>query len=344
MTYTATVKGGAGGVSDVAGNVLAADYVWSFTTADGTPSSLWDSTPVPAVITVADPGPVVLGLKFQSLTDGYITGIYFYKGAEKTRARTLAVSGPRPGLCWSSVTFLNETTSGWQYQALTNPVPIGSNTTYVVSYYAPVGEYSADAGYFTSSGVTNYPLVALSNTDAGGNGVFGYGGSGVFPTSSFNAANYWVDVEYVNSLPPDTTPPTVIAISPTNGAVGVALGAAVTVTFNEAMNPATITNGTISLTNSSGGLVGCTVAYFGATNTAILTPNSPLAPATVYTVVVANGAAGVKDVAGNALDKCLQLVFHYANARHDAPDGGSGKSCEWGGGGEPGHGGHGDVQ
>jgi hypothetical protein len=137
----------------------------------------------------------VLGLKFQSLTDGYITGIYFYKGPENmgTHLGSLWTS---TGTLLGSVTFVNETSSGWQYQALTNPVPIGSNTTYVVSYYAPVGKYSADAGYFTSSGVTNYPLVARSTTDAGGNGVYAYGGSGVFPGSSFNADNYWVDVSF----------------------------------------------------------------------------------------------------------------------------------------------------
>jgi VCBS repeat-containing protein len=32
-TYTATIRGGVDGVKDLAGNVLAADYVWSFTTA-----------------------------------------------------------------------------------------------------------------------------------------------------------------------------------------------------------------------------------------------------------------------------------------------------------------------
>ena len=32
-TYTATVKGGASGVKDLAANALAADKVWTFTTA-----------------------------------------------------------------------------------------------------------------------------------------------------------------------------------------------------------------------------------------------------------------------------------------------------------------------
>jgi len=36
-TYTATLSGGAGGITDMAGNALAANFSWSFTTADTTP-------------------------------------------------------------------------------------------------------------------------------------------------------------------------------------------------------------------------------------------------------------------------------------------------------------------
>jgi hypothetical protein len=39
-TYTATVKGGASGVKDAAGNPLSADEVWTFTTAPAAPSNL----------------------------------------------------------------------------------------------------------------------------------------------------------------------------------------------------------------------------------------------------------------------------------------------------------------
>ena len=39
-TYTATVKGGSGGVTDVAGNALAADVSWSFTTEASPPQVL----------------------------------------------------------------------------------------------------------------------------------------------------------------------------------------------------------------------------------------------------------------------------------------------------------------
>ena len=44
-TYTATLSSGASGIKDVAGNALAADYGWSFTTAAGPscPCSLFAS-------------------------------------------------------------------------------------------------------------------------------------------------------------------------------------------------------------------------------------------------------------------------------------------------------------
>src|SRR6185295_16727453 len=44
-TYTATVKGGAAGVTDAAGNALAADLVWSFTTIDTTPPTITTRSP-----------------------------------------------------------------------------------------------------------------------------------------------------------------------------------------------------------------------------------------------------------------------------------------------------------
>ena len=51
--YTATIKGASGGASDVAGNVLAADYVWSWTTAaapsgDTVPPTVLGSNPLDA--------------------------------------------------------------------------------------------------------------------------------------------------------------------------------------------------------------------------------------------------------------------------------------------------------
>ncbi|MGZ8905424.1 MAG: DUF4082 domain-containing protein, partial [Methylobacter sp.] len=71
---------------------------------------------------------------------------------------------------------------------------------------APVGRYSANTNFF-STGLTSGPLYAFGSAESGGNGVYQYG-SGGFPTSSWNSANYWVDVVFTTSIGPDTTPPT----------------------------------------------------------------------------------------------------------------------------------------
>ena len=199
ISYTATVRGGSSaGVKDLAGNALATDYVWSFTTAVGGPPptySVWDDTATPATLAEPDTNAVELGMKFRSSVAGYITGIRFYKSATNT--------GAHVGNLWSStgtrlgtVNFENESASGWQYQAFSSPVPINAGTTYIVSYFAPVGRYSANGGYFASAGVGSGPLTALANGVDGGNGVYRYGSTSGFPNQTWNSTNYWVDVVF----------------------------------------------------------------------------------------------------------------------------------------------------
>jgi hypothetical protein len=137
---------------------------------------------------------VELGLKFRSEVDGQVTGVRFYKGSGNT--------GTHVGRLWSGsgqllaqATFTDETTSGWQQVSFAFPVAIQANTTYVVSYHAPVGRYAEDDGYFTSP-YTNGPLRAPSDSEAGGNGIHRYGSGGVFPTSTYRSANYWVDMVF----------------------------------------------------------------------------------------------------------------------------------------------------
>jgi hypothetical protein len=40
------------------------------------------------------------------------------------------------------------------------------------------------------------PLHALADGVSGGNGVYAYGGTSGFPTSTFRTQNYWVDVVF----------------------------------------------------------------------------------------------------------------------------------------------------
>jgi hypothetical protein len=81
--------------------------------------------------------------------------------------------------------------------AFASPVAITANTTYVASYLAPNGHYSVNAAGL-ASGVDNPPLHAVADS-ASQNGLFIYGPLSAFPTGSFNASNYWVDVLFAPS-------------------------------------------------------------------------------------------------------------------------------------------------
>jgi hypothetical protein len=65
------------------------------------------------------------------------------------------------------------------------------------------------------------------------------------------------------------------------------------------MNASTISGSTFQLRNSAGTLIPATVTYTNLVATLI--PSAPLAVSTTYTATVTGGAAGVKDLAGNAL-------------------------------------------
>ncbi len=105
----------------------------------------------------------------------------------------------------------------------------------------------------------------------------------------------------------DQTPPVVSSITPAAGAVGVAPGTAINITFNEAMDATTITNANITLRQTvSGAAVAGTVTYNATTRVATFTPSAPLAQTIGYTVTV---STAVKDAAGNALAAAFTSTF-----------------------------------
>ena len=73
---------------------------------------------------------------------------------------------------------------------------ITAGTVYVASYFAPVGHYAADGGYFAASGSTTALLHALQDGVSGGDGVYVYGSAAAFPNNTFLSTNYWVDVVF----------------------------------------------------------------------------------------------------------------------------------------------------
>jgi len=188
VTYTATVSG----ATNQAGVAMTAPYAWSFTTPASCPCTLFPASATPAVASAQDASAVELGMKFTADVGGNVTGVRFYKGASNT--------GTHIGNLWSNagqllatVTFTNETASGWQQATFSQPVAITAGTVYVVSYHTNVGFYSVNSGYFASA-FDNPPLHAVAN-GASPNGVYAYGAT-QFPNGSYNASNYWVDVVF----------------------------------------------------------------------------------------------------------------------------------------------------
>lgn len=95
------------------------------------------------------------------------------------------------------------------------------------------------------------------------------------------------------------TPPTVTLVTPPNASTLVCPNTAViTATFSKAMNPATISTSTFTLTGPGGASVSGAVTYVVATDIATFTPSGSLAASTAFTATVTTGA---KDTFGNAL-------------------------------------------
>lgn len=287
--YTMTVSG----AKDAAGNVLAAPVSWSFTTSGlaACPCTIWDSTATPGTPDANDTNAAELGVRFRPNADGYIYGIRFYKGPTNTGTHTASL-WTEAGVQLATATFVGETPSGWQTVQFATPVKVTKGTGYIASYFAPVGRYAADAGYFTNGGFLNGPVEALANTAAAPNGVYRYGSAG-FPDRTFGAANYWVDVVFNAAPPPDTTPPTVTGTAPVNGASSVPVGTTVSATFSEPVQASTVV---MSLAAGTSPVTGAT-AYDAASRTATFTPGAALAAATTYTATV----SGAKDLAGNTM-------------------------------------------
>ncbi len=102
---------------------------------------------------------------------------------------------------------------------------------------------------------------------------------------------------FTTSASSDTTAPTVLSTTPTNGATSIYLNSKVIATFSEAMDPTTIVSSAFSL-SSSGGSVSGVVAYNATSNTLTFTPDQNLTSSITYTASI---ATSVKDLAGNAL-------------------------------------------
>jgi Domain of unknown function (DUF4082)/Bacterial Ig domain/Fibronectin type III domain/Lysyl oxidase len=276
------------------------------------PSTIFGGA-TPMTVDSADAHAVELGVKFSSDVAGNVTGIRFYKASTNTGTH-IASLWTTTGTLLGSVTFTGESASGWQEASFATPVAISANTTYIAAYLAPKGHYSDTASGFATSGVNAPPLHAPANS-VSSNGVYRYSAISSFPTSSYKATNYWVDVSFQAAT---TSPPgQVTNVNATAGAGSATVtwsapstgGSPTTYTVtpyigSSAQTASTVSGAPPATSTTIGGLSNGTSYTFTvqASNTAgsgavsgpsgAVTPSAPTAPLEPTAVKATAGSSG----------------------------------------------------
>jgi glucose/arabinose dehydrogenase len=302
--YTATVKGGSAGAKDLAGNALAADVTWTFTT--GT------SSPPPTSTYLSD-------LTWSSMTNGYGPAEKDMSNGENGAAdgSTLTLNGVTyaKGLgthAASDISYaLGPNCTGFKASVgIDDEVP-GALGSVVFQVFAGTTKVF-DSGVMNGSSATQSVDVSIAGAST----------LRLVVTTGGDNFNYdhgdWALARIDCGTGGDTTPPTVTARTPSPGATGVAVNVSPTATFSEAMNPATLTTGTFTLVKQGQSTpVAATVSY--ASQVATLDPTANLDPSSTYTATVKGGSAGAKDVAGNALAADATWTFTTGATTNQAP-------------------------
>lgn len=184
FTYSMNPDGAGSGA-----NELRARYTWTNLDLSNSPRTVYCrvnlfDTMLPQDPPTAGNAGSEFGVEISSAVSGYITDLKFYKAPGET--------GSHVGRLWSStgqvlasVSFVNETASGWQSAKLSTPVLIQAGQRYRVSYTANTYKSKTSCGLL--SPVTDYPLTAH----------YGYTSpvGGTFPNTA-NCNNFFVDVRF----------------------------------------------------------------------------------------------------------------------------------------------------
>jgi hypothetical protein len=104
----------------------------------------------------------------------------------------------------------------------------------------------------------------------------------------------------------DTTPPTIVGISPMENIDDAPLDATIEVTFSEEINSGSVNGQNMTVTDQNGDNIVGRLDLDASLRTVIYTPNEPLMANTDYTVVVASAFA---DQAGNAVSEGRTWTF-----------------------------------
>jgi glucose/arabinose dehydrogenase/endonuclease YncB( thermonuclease family) len=281
--YTATVKGGASGAKDVAGNPLAADKVWTFTTTSASlPTKYLSDLPWTSATNGWGPAERDKSNGDLAASDGNpltINGTVYPKGLG-----VHAVSDIRFNLAGTCSTFTASV--GVDAEMGTGGSVIfkvlGDGTTLYTSPLARGGS----APQPVSLNVAGKNELALQVAD-GGDGIGADHGD-------------WANAQIACNA--DTVAPTVSSTVPGTSAANVAVTSSMQAKFSEAMTASSLTTTTFTLVRQGTTTpLAATVTYDPQSTTVTLKTTASLSALTTYTATVKGGASGAKDLAGNPL-------------------------------------------
>ena len=212
-------------------------------------------------------------------------------------------SAPAVALNWKVIATFGEDMDGASLAApgvftVTGPqaVSVPGTVTYdaasKTAIFAPTGFFASDTSY-------QVVLTTAARTLAG---------------VSLATPFAWT---FSTALTLDTSAPLVSFTAPADGDTAVATNRKVIATFNEAMDPLTLTGASLSVVGPAG-LVAGLVTYAAASDAATFTPAVPLDTSTTYTVTV-HAVPAVTDLAGNLLAGDFTWTFTTAAAPDTTP-------------------------
>jgi hypothetical protein len=262
--YTLTVTGAPSGVRDLAGNLMVADFVISWTTGAA------PDTTAPTV-----------------------TGTINANGAKNVAINTNVGATFSEGMDPLTITNANftlkETLRG-------NAVAGVVRYSGVTAVFMPTNNLAPDTEYTVT--VTGAP-------------------SGVRDLAGNLMVTDFV-ISWTTGAAPDTTAPRVIDSINADGDIDVPTNTSVGVTFNEGMDPLTITNVAYTLKETLSGKAVAGVMNYSGVN-AVFIPSNDLAPSTEYTVTVTGAPNGVRDLAGNLMVADFVISWTTTQAADTTP-------------------------
>ncbi len=172
-----------------------------------------------------------------------------------------------------------------------NPLTVGTGTVGIASGATLAGTYAVSGAVVTFTPLTPFPGNATVSVSV--NGVTDLAGN----------ANVGFSSSFSTAATADTTPPTIVSVTPANGATGIGPNGQVVITFSKSMNPGTLTaccssgfyNNVALFANGS--RLSFTPSVSSDNRTLVLS-NLAVPVATTISVIVTHA---VQDLSGNAL-------------------------------------------